>query len=98
TIESLNLEAAHIKFSPKSIEVDSNLRTSNSKVYAIGDCIGSYPFTHVANYHASLVIRHSIFKLNTKVQTTSIPWVTYTDPELAHVGFLESQLQEQKVP
>jgi len=98
TIENLNLEAAHIKFSPKGIEVDSHLRTSNSRVYAIGDCTGGYQFTHVANYHASLVIRNGIFKLNAKVRTTPIPWVTYTDPELAHVGFLESQLQDQKLP
>ncbi len=98
TIGNLNLEAAHIKFSLKGIEVDSTLRTSNSRVYAIGDCTGGYQFTHVANYHAGLVIRNGIFKLKAKVQTTAIPWVTYTNPELAHVGFLESQLQAQKIP
>jgi len=98
SIDSLNLEAAQIKYSQKGIEVDSHLRTTNSKVYAIGDCIGGYQFTHVANYHAGLVIRNGIFKLNAKVQTTAIPWVTYTDPELAHVGFQESQLQEQNIP
>lgn len=98
SIESLNLEAAHIKFSLRGIDIDSHLRTSNSRVYAVGDCAGGYQFTHVANYHAGLVIRNSIFKLGAKVQTTAIPWVTYTDPELAHVGFLESQLQEQKIP
>lgn len=97
-IENLNLDAAHIQFSAKDISVDSHLRTSNSRVYAIGDCVGGYQFTHVANYHAGLVIRNSIFKLNAKVQTMAIPWVTYTDPELAHVGFLESQLQEQNIP
>ncbi len=98
SIKSLNLEAAHIKFSSKGIDVDSTLRTSNARVYAIGDCIGGYQFTHMANYHAGLVIRNGIFKLKAKVQTTAIPWVTYTDPELAHVGFLESQLQAQKIP
>lgn len=98
SIENLNLEGAHIKFSPKGIAVDSKLRTSNLRVYAIGDCAGGYQFTHVANYHAGLVIRNGIFKLKAKVQTTAIPWVTYTDPELAHVGFLESQLQAQGVP
>lgn len=97
SIKALKLEAAHIKSSPGGIEVDAHLRTSNSRVYAIGDCIGGYQFTHVANYHAGLVIRNSIFKLNAKVQTTAIPWVTYTDPELAHVGFLESQLQTQNM-
>jgi len=98
SIETLNLEVAHVKFSPRGIEVDSHLKTSNSRIYAVGDCAGAYQFTHVANYHAGLVIRNSIFKLNAKVQTAAIPWVTYTDPELAHVGFLESQLQAQNMP
>lgn len=97
TIENLNLEAAHIQFSTKGIDVNGNLRTSNSRVYAIGDCVGGYQFTHVAGYHAGLAIRNTIFKLNAKVQTTAIPWVTYTDPELAHVGYLESQLQAKNM-
>lgn len=96
-IQNLNLNAANIKFSPRGIEVSPQLRTSNPKVYAIGDCTGGYQFTHVAGYHAGLVIRNSIFKLGTKVETQAIPWVTYTDPELAHVGFLESQLQEKNI-
>lgn len=98
SIENLNLKEAHIKSSPRGIEVDDHLRTSNPRVYAVGDCACGYQFTHVASYHAGLVIRNSIFKLNAKVQTIAIPWVTYTDPELAHVGFIESQLQEQKIP
>ena len=98
SIENLGLEAAHIKVSPRGIDVDSHLRTSNSRIYAVGDCVGGYQFTHVANYHAGLVIRNSIFKLNARVQTTAIPWVTYTDPELAHVGLLEFQLQAQNMP
>ena len=97
-IQNLNLEAAHIKFLPRAIEVNANLRTTNSRVYAIGDCIGGYQFTHVAGYHAGLVIRNSIFRLSVKVETQAIPWVTYTDPELAHVGFLESQLKTQNIP
>jgi pyruvate/2-oxoglutarate dehydrogenase complex dihydrolipoamide dehydrogenase (E3) component len=96
-IENLNLEVADIKASSKGIEVNANLRTSNSKVYAIGDCIGGYQFTHVAGYHAGLAIRNSIFKLRAKVQTKAIPWVTYTDPELAHVGFSQQQLKEKKI-
>lgn len=96
-IQNLNLEAAKIHFSPKGIEVDKYLRTSNSRVYAIGDCIGGYQFTHVAGYHAGLVIRNSIFRLGAKVKTQAFSWVTYTDPELAHVGFLESQLKSQNI-
>ncbi|MFU8797233.1 MAG: dihydrolipoyl dehydrogenase family protein, partial [Gammaproteobacteria bacterium] len=96
-IQNLNLDAAGIKFSPRGIEVNAHLQTSNPKVYAIGDCTGGYQFTHVAGYHAGLVIRNSIFGLKTKVETRAIPWVTYTDPELAHVGFMESQLQEKQI-
>lgn len=97
-VEHLNLEAAQINASPKGILVNKYLRTSNPKAYAIGDCTGGYQFTHVAAYHAGLAIRNSIFRLRTAVQVQAIPWVTYTDPELAHVGFLEAQLKSQKIP
>lgn len=96
-IEQLNLDAAGIKYTNQGIEVNKRLQTTNSKVYAIGDCIGGYQFTHVAGYHAGLTIRNSIFGLRTKVQTTAIPWVTYTDPELAHVGMLEAELIHSKI-
>jgi pyruvate/2-oxoglutarate dehydrogenase complex dihydrolipoamide dehydrogenase (E3) component len=95
-IQELNLKAAGIDFTLKGIKVDGNLRTTNPRVYAIGDCIGGYQFTHVAGYHAGLALRNSIFRLGTKVQTRAIPWVTYTDPELAHVGALEAQLKVDK--
>lgn len=97
-IQNLNLESAGIKFSPRGIEVNAHLQTSNPKVYAIGDCTGGYQFTHVAGYHAGLAIRNTIFGLRTKVETRAIPWVTYTDPELAHVGFMEAQLKEKQIP
>jgi pyruvate/2-oxoglutarate dehydrogenase complex dihydrolipoamide dehydrogenase (E3) component len=96
-IAKLNLDAAGIKYLPQGIVVSNILRTSNTKVYAIGDCTGGYQFTHVAGYHAGLAIRNSIFKLGTKVQTKATPWVTYSDPELAHVGLLEAQLIQQKI-
>lgn len=97
-IHSLNLAVAKIKSSSKGIEVDAKLRTSNARVYAIGDCTGGYQFTHVAGYHAGIAIRNTIFKMGARIQTNAIPWVTYTDPELAHVGFTELQLQQQKIP
>ena len=96
-IQDLNLELANIKFSLRGIEVNTNLQTSNPKIYAIGDCTGGYQFTHVAAYHAGLAIRNTIFGFKTKVKTQAIPWVTYTDPELAHVGFMESQLKEKNI-
>ena len=90
----LNLEKAGIKYSPKGIEVDAGLVTSNRKVFAIGDCAGSYQFTHVAGYHSGIVIRKALFRLPAKVNYKAVPWVTYTEPELAHVGMREDQARE----
>ncbi|MDE2444772.1 MAG: FAD-dependent oxidoreductase [Alphaproteobacteria bacterium] len=88
-IESLNLEAAGVAFSKRGITVDQSLRSSNRKVYAAGDVAGGLQFTHVAGYHAGLIIRNALFKLPVKNRFDVIPWVTYTDPELAHVGLAE---------
>lgn len=96
-IQNMNLDKAGIKYSDIGIEVNNKLRTTNRRVYAIGDCIGGYQFTHVAGYHAGIALRNTIFGLRSVVETRAIPWVTYTDPELAHVGSLESQLKEQGV-
>ncbi len=94
-IEDLDLGAAAIKFEPRGIVVDKRLRTSNKKVYAVGDVAGGLQFTHVANYHAGLVIRNALFRLRTKVDDGAIPWVTYTDPELAHVGLTEAEAKKR---
>lgn len=90
-IENLNLEAAGIVSTKRGITVDSSLRTSNRNVYAAGDVAGGLQFTHVAGYHAGLVIRNALFRLPVKNRTDIIPWVTYTDPELAHVGLTEAE-------
>ena len=88
-IDGLELATAGIAHSARRIEVDPRLRTSNRKVYAIGDVVGRYPFTHVANHHAMVVVRNALFRQPTKVNDKAVPWVTYTDPELAHVGLTE---------
>jgi pyruvate/2-oxoglutarate dehydrogenase complex dihydrolipoamide dehydrogenase (E3) component len=93
--EGLDLAAAGIKFEPRGILVDKGLRTSNKKVYAIGDVAGGLQFTHAANYHAGIVIRNALFRLRAKVNDDTVPWVTFTDPELAHVGLTESQARER---
>jgi pyruvate/2-oxoglutarate dehydrogenase complex dihydrolipoamide dehydrogenase (E3) component len=85
-VAGLGLETAGIEASAKGIEVDARLRTTNSRVFAIGDVAGGYQFTHVAGYHAGIVIRNALFNLPAKVDNRAVPWVTYTDPELAHVG------------
>ncbi|QPC86598.1 dihydrolipoamide dehydrogenase [Mesorhizobium sp. NBSH29] len=94
-IEGLDLDKAGIAFDKKGLQVTDKLRTSNSRVYAVGDCAGSLQFTHVASYHASLVMRPLLFRLPAKENRTIIPWVTYTDPELAHVGLGEEAARKE---
>lgn len=91
----LNLPAAGIDFTPKGIKVDAKLRTSNKHVYAIGDVVGPYQFTHVANYHAGIAIKNILFRIPSKVNYSAVPWVTYTEPELAHVGLTSKEALEQ---
>jgi pyruvate/2-oxoglutarate dehydrogenase complex dihydrolipoamide dehydrogenase (E3) component len=88
-VSGLNLEAARIKYDKRGIQVDKTLATSNSRVFAIGDVTGGPPFSHVAHYHAGIVIRRAVFRLPAKVDTGIIPWTTFTDPELAHIGLSE---------
>jgi pyruvate/2-oxoglutarate dehydrogenase complex dihydrolipoamide dehydrogenase (E3) component len=95
-LQGLGLDEAQIAHDPAGIAVDRGLRTSNRRVYAIGDVAqGAMKFTHVANYHAGLVIRHALFRLRVKVSYNAIPWVTFTDPELAHVGLTDEQARKQ---
>jgi len=94
-IDGLGLEAAGIAFDRKGITVDARLRTTNKRVFAIGDVAGGLQFTHVAGYHAGIVIRNALFKLPAKADTSAAPWVTYTDPELAHVGLTEKDAQKR---
>lgn len=90
-LSDLNLDAAKIKFDKRGITVDKGLRTSNSRVFAIGDVTGGLQFTHVANYHAGIVIRRALFRMPANTNDALVPWVTYTEPELAHVGLSEAQ-------
>jgi len=66
--------------------VDAQMKSTNRKVYAIGDAAGGLQFTHVAGYHAGVIIRSALFGMPSKASHHHIPWVTYTDPELAQVG------------
>lgn len=94
-ISELNLEAAGIDYSNKGIDIDARLRTSNKKVFAIGDVAGGLQFTHVAGYHAGIVIKNALFRLPAKADHSNIPWVTYTSPELAQVGLTDIQAKEK---
>jgi pyruvate/2-oxoglutarate dehydrogenase complex dihydrolipoamide dehydrogenase (E3) component len=93
-VAGLGLELAGIRYGRGGIETDHRLITSNRRVYAIGDVVAGAPqFTHVASYHGSLVIRHALFRLPVRVNYDSVPRVTFTDPELAHVGLSEAQVR-----
>lgn len=94
-ISDLNLEAAGIKYDRRGITVGKNMKTSNSKVYAIGDVAGGLQFTHVANYHAGLVIRNALFRLPVAMDESIVPWCTFTEPELSHIGMTEQQARDQ---
>jgi len=92
--EGLGLDLAGIATTPRGITVDARLRTSNSRVFAIGDVAGGPQFTHVAGHHAGIVIRNALFGLPAKVDYRALPWVTYADPELAHVGMTEAEARK----
>ena len=89
-VGGLGLEAAGISCPNKGIVADARLRTSNKRVFAIGDVSGGLQHT-VAGYHAGIVIRNAIFKLPAKADHRAVPGVTFTDPELANVGLTEVQ-------
>ena len=94
-VDGLDLEAGGIAYGAAGIKVDARLRTSNRRVYAIGDVVGGLQFTHMAAHHAGVVIRNALFRLPAKVEEHAVPWVTYTDPELAHVGLTEALARER---
>ncbi len=94
-VEGLGLEDAGIAYTPQGIDVDDRLRTSNRRVFAIGDVSCPYQFTHVAGYHAGIVIRNALFHMPAKADHGSVPWVTYTDPEVAHVGLQEGAARDR---
>jgi len=78
--------------------VNRKLKTGNRRIYAIGDCIaGALHLTNAANYHAGLVIRNALFRLPVRVNNDCIPWVTFTDPELAQIGLTEARARQQGI-
>ena len=92
-IDGLDLDKAGVDHD-RAVKVDASLRSSNRRIYAVGDAAGGMQFTHVAGYHAGVIIRSILFGLPSKQRTDHIPWVTYTDPELAQIGMTEAQARE----
>jgi pyruvate/2-oxoglutarate dehydrogenase complex dihydrolipoamide dehydrogenase (E3) component len=97
-VEGLNLEAAGVAFDPRrGVTVNDRLQTTNRRVYAAGDVCSRYQFTHAADAMARIVIQNSLFLGRRKASALTIPWCTYTDPELAHVGLSEREAAEKGV-
>lgn len=94
-LEGLGLAEAGVRFAKAGIEVDSRLRTSNRRIFAIGDCINGPKFTHTAAYQANIVIRNAVFRQSAKADYSFMPRVTYCDPEIASVGLSEIEARAQ---
>ncbi|MGR3540820.1 MAG: dihydrolipoyl dehydrogenase family protein [Hasllibacter sp.] len=95
-VKDLGLEKGQVRHTEKGIEVGDDLRSpTNRRVYAVGDVAGRLQFTHVAGYHAGVVIRSMLFGLPSKARQDHIPWATYTDPETAHVGLTEAEARQR---
>ena len=98
-VEGLGLEAAGVAFDAKGVKVDSRLRTSQPHIYAAGDVTGGHQFTHLADHHARTVVRNILVPLvKAKIDTSVLPWCTYTSPEIARVGLGEAEARAQAVP
>ena len=93
-LDGMNLEAAGVAYTGKGVTVDARLRSSNRRVYAVGDAAGGLQFTHVAGWHAGIVIRQAVLALPAKADPRAIPRATYTDPELAQVGLTEAEARQ----
>ena len=97
-VEGLNLEAAMIEYDKQNgVKVDDHLRTTNPLVYAGGDVASPYKFTHVSDAHARIIIRNALFFGRQRASQLTIPWCTYTDPEIAHVGLYEAEAKERGI-
>lgn len=94
-VKDLRLEHAGVVYSPKGIEVDARMRTSCKHIFACGDVTGQHQFTHAAGYEGGIVVSNAVFKLPRKADYTWLPWVTYTEPELASIGLNEKAAQDK---
>jgi len=95
-IDNLDLYKAGVERTRGGVKVDASLRSpTNRRVYAIGDAAGGPQFTHVAGYHAGVIIRSILLGLPSKARSDHIPWATYTDPEMAQVGLTEAEAREK---
>jgi len=95
TVDGLDLEKAGVAYSAGGVQVDDHLRTSQHHIYAAGDCIGSHQFTHYAGWQAFLAARNALLPGASRGVSDYVPWTTFTDPEVAHVGLTEDQARDK---
>lgn len=97
-VEGLNLEAVGVQYDQqRGVQVNDQLQTTNPRIYAAGDICMQYKFTHAADFAARIVIQNTLFGGHKKLSALTIPWCTYTDPEIAHVGLSERDAQQRGV-
>lgn len=96
-ISSLNLETAGVAYTSSGITINDRCRTNISHIYAIGDVTGRYQFTHMSEHMAKVAVTSALLKIPMKIDSKHVPWCTYTDPQVAHVGATESELTEKGV-
>ena len=97
-LAGLGLDEANVDYQPSGIKIDRNLRTSQGHIYAAGDCTGGFQFTHYAGYQGVMAVRNAFLPLNSRAVLEHVPWATFTDPEVAHVGLTEAQAREHHGP
>jgi pyruvate/2-oxoglutarate dehydrogenase complex dihydrolipoamide dehydrogenase (E3) component len=96
-VSGLDLEKAGVVYDKKGIKVDERLKTSAKNIWACGDVVGPFQFTHMANYQAGIVISNMIFRFPRKVNYDFVPWATFTDPEVANVGMTEAMARKAEI-
>ncbi len=98
-VDGLNLKLVGVRFDPRQgVRVNDRLQTTNPSIYAVGDVCFPFKFTHIADATARIVLRNALFRGRAKASALTVPWCTYTDPEIAHVGWYERDLREKDIP
>jgi pyruvate/2-oxoglutarate dehydrogenase complex dihydrolipoamide dehydrogenase (E3) component len=96
-VEGLNLEAAGVNYTNKGIETDLHMQTSQKHIYAAGDVNGQFPFTHMAGAEGSMIVRNAIMHIPGKINYNMTPWVIFTDPEMASIGYNEQRARSDNI-
>ena len=95
SLEDLRLDKAGVVYGPYGIEVNSRLRTNRRHIYAAGDCVGGYRFTHYAAWQGFMAVRNAFLPSGQSAVLDQVPWATFTDPKLAHTGLTKAQAQSK---